>query len=293
MSVTAVTVTRTLRLSPGMVRVTVTGPTLGEYRSTGVGDEYVRVHFPEADGTLPEPREREDGNWDFGEDPYPHVQPYTIRAHRPEQAEMDLDFVLHGHGRAAAWAGSAVPGERLLFGEPRALFEPPARADRFVFATDATGLPALGRLLEQLAPGDRAHAIVEIAEAGHEIPLNSPGEVTVRWLPGRGNGIAPSALTEALRESLVDQLGDTGYVWVAGESKELRLARKLLRHELGLPAEQYRVIGYWTDKAEAWVASYEALDEGTRAGLAAIWAETDDEELGRDRYERRLESLGL
>lgn len=248
MIATHATVTRSVPLSPGMVRVTLTDPDLAGYRSTGVGDEYVRLHFPEPDGTLPLPAVTASGDWDFGAAPYPHVQPYTIRAHRPGAAEIDIDFVVHGHGRAAAWAAAVEPGHRVLFGAPRSLFEPPAGVSRFVFATDATGLPALARLLEQLDESAEAHAIVELPAPGHEIPLSCPGRLEVRWLLGSGNGVAPSRLAAALREG---ELGGDAYVWVAGESTELRSARRLLRHELGLPADRFRVIGYWTHLAAA------------------------------------------
>lgn len=38
-------VTRTLRLGPGMVRVTLGGEDMRDYPTTGVGDEYVRLFF--------------------------------------------------------------------------------------------------------------------------------------------------------------------------------------------------------------------------------------------------------
>ena len=60
-----------------------------------------------------------------------------------------------------------------------------------------------------------------------------------------------------------------------------------------MPAERYKVIGYWRDRQEEWLDRYEGLDEGTLASLRAVWDTTDDEELGRDLYEERLAQLGL
>ena len=38
---------------------------------------------------------------------------YTIRRFDPERQLVDLDFILHGDGPAALWAGQAGPGTRL------------------------------------------------------------------------------------------------------------------------------------------------------------------------------------
>lgn len=284
-------VTGARSLSPGMTRITLRAEALRDYPSTRVGDEYVRVHFPDEGAEPVLPEVGEDGNWHYPEGRYPHVAPYTIRRFDPAAGEVDIDFVLHGHGRAAGWATSAVPGDRIVFGAPRRLYEPPAGAARQIFVTDATGLPALGRLLEQLEPGTEATAVIEIADASHAIELTSPAaRLDVRWIPRRGNGVAPSAITEALRGLTVTP---GTYVWVAGESKELRNARRYLRHELRLSAEWYAVIGYWTFKHEEWLKRYEALDDETVTRLESVWEQTGDQELGRDLYEVQLERLGL
>lgn len=284
------TVRRTTRLSPGLVRLTVAGEELASFPSTGVGDEYVRVHFPDETGLLRIPSVDDSGEWHYEGGEYPHIAPYTIRRHDPLAAEIDIDFVLHGHGRAATWAAGATVGESVIFGAPRGLYEPPLGAQRQIFVTDATGLPALGRLLEQLDPATHAIAIVEVEHADHAIPLTSPARLDVQWIAGRGNGVAPSAITEALEHL---EITPETYVWVAGESKELRKARRHLRHERALAASQYKVIGYWTHKHEEWLERYEALDQATLTRLSGIWENVVDEELGRDLYEEQLERLGL
>lgn len=277
-------------LSPGMVRLTLRSESLRDYPSTRIGDEYVRVHFPPEDGEPVLPEVGEDGDWHYPDGQYPHIQPYTLRRFDPEAAEVDIDFVLHGHGRAGSWAARAVPGDRILFGPPRSLYEAPGEAVRQVFVTDATGLPALGRLLEQLDPATHAVAVVEIADASHRIELTSPARLDVRWVAGRGNGVGPSAITEILRG--LDLTPGT-YVWVAGESGELRGARRYLRHELKHPTAWYKVIGYWRHQQEEWLDRYRAIDAATMAELNGLWDRTEDEEERRDLYEAGLERLGL
>lgn len=282
-------VTRTAWITPGMVRVTFGGEGLTGFRTTGIGDEFVRVHFPASDGVLHLPRVDDDGVWHYPDGVQDHVEPYTIRRHDAASGEVDIDLVVHGHGRAGAWAAAAVPGDRVAFGDPRGLYEPPTGAVDQVFVTDATGLPALARLSEQLAPDVRAVAAVEIAEESHRLDIDAPN-LSVRWIVGRGNGVGPSAITEALRAL---PISDECYVWVAGEAGELRAARRYLRHERGIPAERYAVIGYWRDRQEEWLERYEALDDDTLAALQAIWETDADEELRRDRYDAKLAQLGL
>ncbi|MFD5557995.1 siderophore-interacting protein [Streptomyces sp. NPDC127068] len=284
-------VTGVRQISPGMTRVTLHSETLHGYPSTQIGDEYVRVHFPDEGAEPVLPEIGENGDWRYPEGRYPHIAPYTIRRFDASAGEVDIDFVLHGHGRAAAWANSARPGDRIVFGPPRRLYKPPAEAAQQVFVTDATGLPALGRLLEQLDPATEATAVIEIADASHAIELTSPARrLTVRWVPGRGNGVGPSAMTESLRDLAI---APGTYVWVAGESKELRKARRHLRHERQLSAQWYDVIGYWTFQHEEWLQRYESLDAETVTRLEDIWNQNGDVEVGRDLYEVQLERLGL
>ncbi|WP_336632694.1 MULTISPECIES: siderophore-interacting protein [unclassified Microbacterium] len=282
-------VTRTAWLTPGMVRVTFGGEGLTGFRTTGIGDEFVRVHFPASDGVLHLPRVDDDGVWHYPDGVQDHVEPYTIRRHDAATGEVDIDLVVHGHGRAGAWAAAAAPGDRVALGDPRGLYEPPSGAVDQVFVTDATGLPALARLSEQLAPDVRAVAAVEIAEESHRLDIDAPN-LSVRWIVGRGNGVGPSAITEALRAL---PISDECYVWVAGEAGELRAARRYLRHDRGLPAARYAVIGYWRDRQEEWLERYEALNDDTLAALQAIWETDADEELRRDRYDAKLAQLGL
>lgn len=283
-------VMRTTWLTSGMVRVTFGGAGLEEFRTTGIGDEFVRVHFPASDGVLHLPRVDDEGVWHYPEGVEDHVEPYTIRRHNAAVGEVDIDLVVHGHGRAGTWAADAQPGVRLAFGDPRGLYEPPAGAVEQIFVTDATGLPALARLSEQLPAGVRAVAAVEVAEESHCLKIGD-GSLSVRWIVGRGNGVAPSAITEVLRALPIT---DQSYVWVAGEAGELRDARRYLRHERGLSADRYAVIGYWRERQEEWLERYNSLDGETVAGLQSIWESTDaDHEVLRDRYDARLAQLGL
>jgi NADPH-dependent ferric siderophore reductase len=281
-------VTRTAWVTPGMVRVTLGGSGLQHFVTTGVGDEFVRLRFPGPSGELVLPVRDESGHWKEPAGSDAHIEPYTIRRHDPVVGEVDIDLVVHGHGYAATWAANAHAGDRLAMCAPRGLYEPPADASTQLFVTDETGIPALGRLAEQLEPGVHAVAAVEIAESSHRQAIGD-GRMHVEWIVGRGNGIAPSAITEALKTMPIT---DECYVWVAGEAGELRHARRYLRHERGLSPKQYAVIGYWRNNQEEWLERYESLSLKVSEALQAIW-DGADEEANRDLYEARLDALGL
>src|SRR5690606_36927869 len=103
-------------VTPGMVRVTLGGPGLADLRTTGVGDEYVRFFFPHETGELVLPDVDEKGFWKWPEGRKPaHCECYTIRAFRPgdPSPEIDVDFVIHQHGRASEWAQAATPGDTI------------------------------------------------------------------------------------------------------------------------------------------------------------------------------------
>ncbi|MEU7003183.1 siderophore-interacting protein [Nonomuraea sp. NPDC046570] len=279
-------------LTPGMIRVVFGGDDLSGFVSAGVGDEYLRLHFP-VPGTGKFVLPVESGRrWTYpaGETPSP-CQPYTVRRFEPGAGRMTIDFVVHEGGVASDWAQRAKPGDELYIGESRGLYAPPADTRWQVLVSDATGLPALGRLVEALPAGTRAKAIVEVAEESHVQEIASAADVEFVWLYGSGNGIAPSRLPEAVRRLALP--GGPGYIWVAGESLMLRGIRAYLRHELGLPGERYKVTGYWTHRAEEWQARFDALDDTLKARLESAWDGERDEQEVLDEVERMLEHVGL
>lgn len=288
-----VVVSRVERLSPGMVRVVFGGDGLEGFVSSGVGDEYFRVFFPFDGQTEPNlPFPTDNGYWDFpeGVEPAP-MRTYTVRDWDAAAQELTVDFVVHDGGIAAAWALRAAPGDVLGVNTPKALYDPPSDIEWQLLIADATGLPAAARLAENAPSGVRTRVVIEVATPADELPLTTSDDVELHWVHG-GNGHAPTRIEEILRASELPS--GPGYVWVAGETKATRGVRKILRKELGLAASAYKVIGYWTENAEAWREKYDSLDEGVHARLMAMWDdESRSEEEITDEYEAELEKLGL
>lgn len=271
-------------LSPAMRRVVFGGAGLADYKSTGVGDEYVRILFPDDPDRIQEvPAQLDPELVDLE-----RLRTYTVRAHDLEAGTLTIDFVVHEGGVAAQWALQAKPGQQVLLNGPECLYSPPPDLQWQLLVADYAGAPAAIRLAEETTAATRL--VIEIAADDHRLDVAARDGLEVLWVVG-GNGHGPSRLEEIVR-SLVRPEG-TGYVWVAGESRTLRGIRKHLRHELRLPATAYKSVGYWIENGERWREQYDALDPETRAQLEAMWDQPRDEEEIEDEYEDRLTELGL
>ena len=284
-------------LSPSLSRITLGGPGVAEFVSSGVPDEYVRVFFPHGsdpeDVSLPVPQ----GDWWETPEGAPEapMRTYTISGVRPGAGEIDIDFVLHDSGVAGPWAAAAQPGHVLGLNSPTGLYSPPAGVRWQLLVADLTGLPAAVRIAAG-SSGIRTRLVLEVPSEADRVDPDLGDGVEVTWVIG-GNGVGPSALGQVVR-SAVDARRDwgEGYAWVAGETVALRDVRRYLRRELGLPAERFKVVGYWSP-VEDWSSRYEALPESVQRELETIWAEGEAEgeeiEDVQLRYESRLEELGL
>lgn len=286
-------VVRVETLSAGMTRIVLGGAGLEGFTSTGVGDEYLRVWLPregEREPVLPVPSGEQSWAFADGVEPSP-LRTYTVRRWEEARRELTIDMVVHGHGLAGRWARDAAPGAVVGVNTPRGMYGPPADLEWLLMVTDASGLPAAARIVEDLAPGIRVRLYAEVPGAAYEQELDLPPGSELRWIHG-GNGHGPSAIEELVRRASRPE--GVGYIWVVGETHTTRAVRRHLRHELGLPATAYKVVGYWTEDVEQWEARYEALPADVRAHLESLWDDTTrDEEDIEDEYDRTLERFGL
>ena len=281
------TVIRTRDLTPSMRRV-VFG--VSGYASTGVGDEYLRLIFPARRGEDPILPAVTNGDLDYGSIDLRTMRTYTVRHFCPETGEVTIDFVIHDGGVAAEWARTAAPGDRVGLNTPDGMYDPPAGLEWQFLVADCAALPAAARLIESAPAGVRTRAILEVPGPLHRLDLAAPPGVEITWIYG-GNGHCASRLEHVVRS--LPRPGGIGYVWVAGETRELRGVRRYLRRELGLPSTAYKTVGYWTDGADKWRDRYDALDAETRAALEAIWDSGADEGEIEIEYDERLATLGL
>ena len=170
---------------------------------------------------------------------------YTVRRWRPETAELDMLFVLHGiEGAAAAWAARAEEGDPVALWGPRSAFDPPADTDWFLLVADDTGLPAVAAILESLPGGTPVRIVAEVDGEDDQQPLPFVEGVEVQWCYRHG---APAGTTTLLVDAVRSMAWPTGnaYAWGGAESRCITAVRRHVRTERGLRPEAVSMTGYW------------------------------------------------
>ncbi len=281
------------RLSPHLVSVTLGG--LSDYATTGIPDEYVRVLIAPDGEPLVLPEISDDWVVTF---PDGAVQPeqrvYTVSDHRVVDgvAEIDLDVVVHDGGIGATWAQTCRPGDEVGLIEPHGLYAAPVDVAWQLLVADLTGVPALARILRGLQPGQRAEVVVVVTDGADEILLPSPADVTVRWVVVEHENDISTSLADAVTSASLPS--SDRYVWLAGEARASRAARRHLRRVLGWPQSDFYTCGYWQIDAARWNARYEEVAADVIAKAAAVQAEVGaDEGAYLDALEDIYESVGL
>lgn len=244
-------VVRRSQVTPHMVRVTFGGDDLARLPRHGY-DHWFRLFLPRADGPT-----------DFGAVPdqfgmvgylryltspsgtRPVFRNYTVREHRPESGELDVDFVVHGdEGVAGRWAGRAEPGEQVALLDQGRGFAPPPDADVHLLAGDESALPAILGILRDLPRDARGLALVEIPEAADAQPVDAPAGVDLQWLPRDGSPATPGTLALAALRAYTPERPETLSAYVVGEQA---LPTEGRRHLVaaGVPKSRITFVGYW------------------------------------------------
>ena len=223
----------TERLSPHLVRVTVSGDEFERYRWPGPaghfkltipnpGDDDVFVPEPDAQGTV-----------DFA-GAVRTMRTYTARRYDPQTRRLSIDVVLHGSGPVAQWAAVARPGDRLAVSIPNgAGFTPNADADWVLLAGDASSLPAIATIAEVLTKPTQI--FVQLTDPGDQV--YDIGHL-VDWLtPGDGRSLEQAVATYVRPPG-------RGQIWVAAEAGVIRTIRTDLL-AAGVAPEDLTTRGYW------------------------------------------------
>lgn len=232
-------------LTPHMRRITLGGPELEGFYSPAPDDHIKAFFFPP--GVAPVAPLPQPGGapplWPEGV-ARPPMRDYTPRRYDAVRGELDIDFVLHGHGPAATWAANAQVGDSLLIGGPRGSGLVPYRAAGYLLIADEAGLPALSRWLESLPAPTPVHAFVEVESPAEEQPLYTAANLSLTWIHRRGRPAGESSrFLDALRQAKLPK-ADV-YAWVAAESGVARTLRPYLLEELGVAEDSIKTAGYW------------------------------------------------
>ena len=241
-----VRVVRAVTVSPHLRRLTVTGAELAGFPFAGP-DQRIKLMLPQPgqdslhfDGatTIPE-------FLALPVDTRPIMRTYTVRRHRPDTAQIDIDFALHGDpahaGPASRWATTARPGDPAALYGPAASYQAPADTQWQLIAGDESALPAIAAILEHLPDDAAARALIEVPNVSDTQPLRRD---TVTWLSRDGDPAHTSRrLLDTVRELTLPN--GPGYVWLAGESRVVTTLRRHLVNDRGLERDRVTFTGYW------------------------------------------------
>lgn len=247
----SVEVVRTRYVTPKMLRITFGGENVSKMTSLGPVDD-VRIQFPETFREVPLPPEVSFNPFhlEYPENAPPSfIRAYTIRRLDLDAREVDIDFVIHGHGQASSWAEQATSGQVVCMGGPFSSHVPRAFT-RVLLAGDETGLPGLGRAIEELPADTRATVVIEIENAAEEQQFPGKDNVELRWVHRDnwdGQGVSP--LEAAVREIEIPET--PCLVLITGESGSVRGIRRYLVNERGLDKTWAYFVGYWKRGAKA------------------------------------------
>ncbi len=167
-----------------------------------------------------------------------HTRYYTLRHVRPEDGEIDIDIVLHSHGKIVQWAQQAERGDILGLMGPGGGESVPPDARNILLAADETALPALARMLEGLPPRCSGHALVALPkEARDYLP-----KTQIRLIHLTSQEF-PEKVAELARQCA--QVAVPDFCWAAGEFDTAQEMRKLFKNEFALPKGRQYAITYW------------------------------------------------
>lgn len=252
-------VLRTERLAPHWMRVTLGGGEIDSFRPMGY-DQWFRLFIPVGGDAglerVPAKAHKLFGYLKFLRIPdgeRPVMRNYTVRAFRPatteREAEIDVDFVLHGSasngtaGPASRWAETCAPGDRVLIIDEGLTFNPERGTDRVVLVGDETALPAIASICASLPATASGSAIIEVPTEEDALEFAHPDGVSVQWLV-RPNDVEPGSLALATLRGLT--LPDAPFhTYAAGEQALASGVRKQLVSERGVDRNTVSFCGYW------------------------------------------------
>lgn len=281
-------VARALRLTPRALRITLTGEQLGAFSRNGLDlpgfaapgfDDHVKLVF-NALGPVEEALPLQlDGGIEWTRAPGRQTRDYTPRSLRRESDgswSLDLDFVVHADGEAAAgpaerWALSARSGDPLWIVGPKSSTTLPQDLQELVLLADETGLPAVARFFDDRPSDAPVRAIITVSHVQARQELATREQDSVTWvLAAPGD---PHALADAVR-SIEDAVWDRNvYVWGGAESRALLPVRRYLSKVRAVPRHRLDLTGYWhAEVPDAVGAPGAATDRGASVAPASATA---------------------
>lgn len=239
------TVSRKEYITSRFVRIYFTGEDIPLIANTTVGVNnkilippkgLKEIHFPEYDYEKrrwkPQPKKIR-----------PTVRTYTHRGIDVSKNEIWIDFAIHGdEGPATKWANNAKPGDILGVMMKNGSSELYTKSDNYLLAGDATAIPVLSVILEDLPASAKGTCILEVCNREEEQDLQTQADIEFIWLHNN-QPQRESRLAEAVKQQALPPKARFGYI--AAEFSSVRKIRKYLRKEKDWEPEELYAYSYW------------------------------------------------
>lgn len=219
------TVIRSQQLTPNMKRVTLGGSDLEDF-PPNQESAYLKLQVPDGkEGSLV-------------------TRTYTVRKHREDLNELDVDFFMHGDGGpASAWAAHVQPGDEITVGGPGGKKLVDFSADWFLLAGDMTALPAISVNIEQLPAHARGYAVIEILHESDIQTFQTPTAFDIQWVINPSPAKENTFLVDHLQQ--LTWLEGRPYIWAACEFSSMRALRRYFKEEKNVAKKDLYVSSYW------------------------------------------------
>lgn len=232
-------------LTPHYIRVYLTGTDVALFANTTVGVNnkimvppagVADIHFPTFD--------YEKGEWNQPPaEVKPYIRTYTHRGIDLDRNELWIDFVAHGdEGPASAWAIGAEKGDKLGVLMKDGTSELYAAAQSYLLVGDATAIPVLSAILEDLPDTANGTCIIEVPSENDVQKLQTRADITFQWLfnlhPEKG-----SLLAQVVNQLVLPT--ENRFAYVAAEFSSVKEIRNYLRKEMGWTKEELYAYSYW------------------------------------------------
>lgn len=237
-------VTRLRDITPHLRRITFSAPDLCYYPANAAA-AHIKVFLPHADQTQPDlPTLSDNGPIWAADARRPLIRTYSIRAVRPQQAEIDIEFALHDHsGPAVNFARQAKPGDKIGISNPGGPKPMLPAADFYYLAGDPSSLPAIAALLENLPAYSAGCAFIRVDTPADLLDLKKPAGIELSWIIGNTEKTA-----ELITQFCMQPLPQAGtHFWLAGEDRLVVELRRHVRRVWKCDRNQLYAVPYWRE----------------------------------------------
>lgn len=175
----------------------------------------------------------------------PQIRTYTNRKIDLTAKELSIDFVHHGEaGLASAWAIHAKAGDHLEIGMKQSLRPLVPLTDRYLLIGDATALPVISAILEELPANTEVKALIEVATVEDELELYTDADLDLKWIhnlhPEMGSDLVAQVKTLRFENEHLNS-----YIYLAAEYTTVKNLRTYFRVDREWNPKDMYACSYW------------------------------------------------